>query len=441
MKPRNTILLVAVAIALIIIVPTIFHCIGYNSTGNWQVIQPVSGEPIIQESSGYYWQGFATVYTFPRSYEIIYNDDKGDGDEDIEAVRVTFNDGGTAQVSTLIRFNTPVEKEKQLAFNRTFQGEISKVKNSVKSHLINCLKATAPIMSASENQLSRKSEFASVVEEMLKHGRFKMKRIKKFDKEILDENGKPVEISVTEITLNEEGQPIIPQPSPFIEYGIEVVQFSVTDIDYDKETRAQFSAKKKALLETELAKADRLKEKENRLMIVEKGLREKAEATAAANVAKATAVIAAELKAEVALQEKLEQETVAAMKLAVAKITKETAATAAEQKLEVAKLNRQAAEEEAKEMIVLANAEEERIQKAGAITEEAKILAEIARDRDISVAKELAKIRVPAMVFSGGGNTGDSGSVKDQLMNMYLLEKMKLLPADIIPVAGIAESD
>ncbi len=238
-------------------------------------------------------------------------------------------------------------------------------------------------------------------------------------------------VFATEIITDAENKPVVAQVSPLTQYDISILQFSVTSTDYDDVTRQQFGAKKEAFLAAEKSKADREKEVQERLMVQERGLREKAEAEASANVEKAKAVIAAQLKAEVAEQSKLEQETKASALLEVARIDKDTAMTAAEKKLEVAKLDRLAAEEEAAAIIVLAKAEEERIVKAGAVTEEARVLAEIAKERDIEVAQHLSKIRTPSIVFSGSNGQGSEAhqqiSFKDQLMNMFVMKQMGIL--------------
>ena len=182
-----------------------------------------------------------------------------------------------------------------------------------------------------------------------------------------------------------------------------ITQFSVTGTDYDTETRKQFAAKKEAFLGAEQAKAERGQEVQERLMIIEKGLREKAEAEAAGNVAKETAVIAAELKAEVALQTKIEAETKAAQLLSVAELDKKTLLMAESALFEQAQIKANTALELKKEMIARAEGKKEAIELSGDITEleEALIQAEV--DKARAVAEALAKINVPSTMIIGGG--------------------------------------
>lgn len=239
---------------------------------------------------------------------------------------------------------------------------------------------------------------------------------------------------------------------------LSVTQFSVTHVEYDKTTQAQFEQKKQAFLAAESSKAQREKEVQERLMVEERGRRQKAEIEATSNQQLAAATIAAnqaKLVAEtnalqeknvaetnaaklvaVALQTKQEAETKAAQQKTVAEInasqlvavalqTKQEAETKALQELEVAKLQRQAADENAKRQIALATAQKESLALGGAISERDRVLAEILRDQNIGVARELAKINVPSTIIGGGGQ-GQSGEAN--LVNLFLLERLGVLP-------------
>ena len=92
----------------------------------------------------------------------------------------------------------------------------------------------------------------------------------------------------TEIVLGDNGKPVIVQPSPLARYKIGILQFSVTETQYDDKTLEQFAAKKESYLKAEQAKAERQQEYQQRLMVTEKGLRQVAEITAEENQKKAS---------------------------------------------------------------------------------------------------------------------------------------------------------
>ena len=384
----------------------------------WQAVQYINGAVEIKESAGIYFAFFPKVTEYPRYQYFEFTREATPESPTDESTRVTFNDGGTADVNVSIRVALPNDNDAKRLFHRQFNGNMENVKNAVWAHLSNVLKASGPIMSASENQASRKGEFNTVVFEQLNAGLYEMKRIEKTLEQV-DEKGNAIKVFATEVVLGQNGRPIITQVSPLAQLGVSVTQFSITETEYDEQTRKQFSQKKEAFLQAESAKAQREGEVQQRLMIVEKGLRQKAEQEALSNLEKTKATITAQKEKEVA-------ETEAAKLLSVAELTKKTAETAGAQKLSVAKLERESAEEQAKQILVLATAEKERIAQAGAITEKEKLTLEIQKETAIGVAQALSKVNVPQFIISGGG--ADSGkTTQENLLNLMLLDRNGLL--------------
>lgn len=429
MKPKQIIILVIVALSILLGVSLFTGMAGINDGQNWVYLQHLGGEVRIIDNPGIYWKRFGKTWTYPRYIEFRYNDDPDDGDKARESIEVTYNDGGTADVSTYIRLSMPMTTEDRILFHQQFGGNMDNIKASTKSYMIDCLKSTAPLMSSSENQSARKAEFKQVVEGQLRLGTYKMKKRPVRLKDDTDFTGQEITIFKTEIVVDADGMPIVVSLSPIVDkFKMGIVQFSVTGTSYDASTRKQFAAKKDSFLLTEQAKADREKETQERLMIIERGLKEKAVATAEGNVLKATAVIAAEQKAEVALQAKIQAETQAAQRLSVAKINKAEVLMNASAKLEVAQIKALEAIEEKKATILRAQGRKEAIELSGDITqiEQAMIDAEVEKVRVASEA--LAKIHVPNVMFIGGnGADGGNNNLTEHLINIRLMEASGIL--------------
>lgn len=431
--------LAAIGVGLIVVVLILFQAFGSNDDQNYQVIQSLHGNVTVRDQAGMYFQGASTVWTYPRSVQRYFSASKEEGGSKDESIRVTFNDGGTAQVSTMIRFQLPTTEEKRRLVHREFSGSVENVTQAVRSHLINCCKATAPLMSASEHQSARKAEFTQLVHEQLTKGLYKMKKVERELSDRKDDEGNPIKVFATEVVVDPEtNMPVIAQTSPLQEYGLSVMQFSITGTDYDGATLKQFEAKKASFLAAEKSKAEREQEIQQRLMIEERGKREKAEVEAVALKEKAAAVIKADQeaqvatieakkKADVAAQKKQQSEIEANERLSVAKIAKQEAETKAAENLAVAELQRKAAEEEAKKIQVLAAAREKAIQLGGDITEKEKVALEIQKEQTIGVAKAwadgLSKTQFPKVVISGGGGSNGGSSI-EALLQMWLLQQV-----------------
>ena len=430
MTKKSIISIIASIVALLVVIALIGGGLGKNDAPNWQVIQGVGGKITIRDKAGWYPKWFATVTTYPRFVSVRLNDILDDGDASKESIRTTFNDGGIAQISTDFRYSTPIIEKSRKIFHQQFSGNIVNATIAVKSHLTNCIKATGPLMSASENQSSRKAEYTQLVWNQLEEGLYKMKRVEvevevdvdmalvatESKTSVSPSKTKEVRIT-TNLLLDKDGNPLIAKESPLIGYDIGIVQFSVTGTEYDSQTLVQFATKKQSYLAAEQSKADREKEKQERLNIIEKGLREVAEAQAAGNVAKETAVVAAQLKAEVAMQAKLEAETKAEMALSVSTTEK----MEAQIKLDKAELDAQA-------VIVLAKAEQEKINLAGAITELEQAMIDAQVQMATNVAEHLSKIPVPLITMGGGsGAEGGDGGMMKSLINLKLMTDSGIL--------------
>jgi hypothetical protein len=292
MSPRSIIILI---IALFLVVGAgvlVKSAMGICDAQEWIYVQPIFGETFIQDNPGPYWKGFAKTWAYPKHMEFMYNDNPNEGDAADERIRTTYNDGGTAQHCVFIRVGSAITEPERKQWHEHFGGDLDAIKSAVRAHATNCLKSTAPLMSGSEHQSSRKAEFANTVERQLTAGLYVMREVEKELKDRTDENGDPITVAATEIVLDEQGVPMVAQISPLSDkYNMVIEQFSIEGSDYDPETLQQFAAKKKAFLAAEESKALRESEVQERLMIEEKGKREKAEAEAAANVLMATAVI------------------------------------------------------------------------------------------------------------------------------------------------------
>jgi hypothetical protein len=404
--------------------------IGHNDFQEWQVYQSVTGSVHIIDTPGYYYKGFGKVWTYPYSIVAHYSKNGNDlGD----STKVTFNDGGTADVSAYVRIYLPTDTEHRLELHRLFNANPTNIIGAAKAHLTNCLIASGPVMSASENQASRKSEFNQIVEEQLSRGLFKMRRTEiELDdlSEIVgaDEKGikeRKAKVQATEIVKGKDGLPIIIQASPLDSYGITIKQFSITEIEYDPATLKQFATKKESYLKAEQAKAERQQEVQQRLMVEEKGRRQVADVQADENQKKERATIQAEQALEVSKINKNEAVTKAQQRAEVAEQTKREAETLRQ----IAEIHAATAELDKKATISAAEAQQKSIELGGGISEEKRVLATIQADRDAKVASALAGVKVPGVVIVGG-NDGASGhaGLTDTLMNLLLLRSTGVLP-------------
>lgn len=416
MSPKTIVTLGIVAVLVLIGGLVLSKAVGVCDAQEWIFVQPYWGEARIQTDSGMYWKGMASTWNYPRYLEFVYSDEEDEGEKAKEAIHVTFNDGSTASISTFIRIQLPSISDDQKSFHQKFGGDMKSIKASTLAHLTECLKSTAPLMSSTEHQVSRKAEFSQTVERQLSVGLYEMKQTRKVLEGRKGEDGESVTVMATEIMTDSDGQRLIAKKSPLTDdYKIKITQFSVKGTKYDPETLQQFAAKKQQFLAAEQSKAEREAMVQEELKIIAEGKKDVAQAEADGNVLKETAVIAAQQKAEVALQAKIEAETKAEQLLSVAQIEKEEAQI----QLDMAVIDAQA-------VIELAKAKAEEIKITGAITE----LEQAEIDARVQImeafAKNLPLMQVPSTVIGGsyGGNGNGSNGMTDAMMPLIMLKML-----------------
>lgn len=418
--------------------------LGYNSTENWQIHQSITGHVSVIDKPGYYLNLFGQVWTYPRFVEYHFTSDSRPESPEDESIRVTFNDGGTAQVDAYVKIKTPSLEPERIQFHQLFRASPLSIRDSIEAHLVNCVKAAGPIMSSTENQASRKAEFNQVVEEMLSAGLYVMERriVVLQDSVIANEKQKstaeavsgqeapepnePIKVVATEAVIDPTtGRPKIAKASPLTRYGMQVEQFSILDTDYDTKTLEQFAAKKESYLLAEKAKAEQQRAVQEKLRIRAEGESLVEQIRQEGEKEKMKAVVSAEKEAEVAELTKKKAVTEAQQKVEVAQQEQseaETRKSIAAIAAETAELNK-AAE------ISAAEAKQKSIEIGGALTEAQRLLATLQKERDIGVAEHLSKIATPGVVIAGNGSSEDGAGagLQNNLMNLTLLRALGII--------------
>jgi regulator of protease activity HflC (stomatin/prohibitin superfamily) len=429
---------VATAVFVCILALVINSSFSVNDAANWQIHQSVFGKVTVIDRAGVYFNGWGTVYTYPRYVEYYYTERPDRGSPTDESIRTTFNDGGTAQVSSFAKIRTPIETDFRLTFHQVFRGDLLSIRDAVEAHLANCIKATGPTMSSTEHQTARKAEFTQLCEGMLADGLYAMRReVSTVAPPVVLQTEKPdghagvaqepeKRVS-TEIVYDETtGKPVIATESPLKRYGMAIEQFSILETNYDGKTLEQFAERKEVLLLTEKSKAEQAK-------FVQEKLRQKAEGEVTVEKIrqegekeKMQATVAAEKEAEVAEITKKQRVTEASQKVEVA----EQAKLEAETLREIAEIKAKTAELEKQAQISEAEGKQKLLEIGGALSEEKLKLAELRKERDEAVAKALSGVKTPSVILNGSGGSGTGGDTQTQLLNMVLLRSMGILDLD-----------
>lgn len=359
--------LIGGAVGLLLLIGTGRELVGSNDAGYYQIKQAaVTGSMSVVDLPGSYLKLFANVTTYHVS-DVYYfsKNETGQADSDADPIKVRFNDGGTAEVSGMIKFRLSSDPTKRLRLHNDFKNYQAIKHDLIRQVIAEALMQTAPLMKAEDSYSTRRSEFTDIAEDQVVDGIFET--VSKEFKDADTDGNQFIEKEVN-VAKDAKGQPIIRKVSPLKQYGIEVIQFVIKDIDFDATIDALISKKKEAEQMKVVARANAEKAKQDTITAREQG-----------NARIAT--------------EKANQD-----------VEKVKEVTIAQKQFEVSQLNRKQAEQDAAADITKgkALAEVSKLKVQAGLTPLEK--ATIAKDTAIGVAAELAKVQFPSMMVLGGGN-------------------------------------
>lgn len=373
-KIRLIATLVVGVVGLFLVIGVGRGLVGTNNAGFYQVKQAaVTGTMTVIDQPGSYLRLFADIHTYQISDMHYFSKSNLDGGQGAESdpIHVRFNDGGTADISGAIKYRLPTDPAKRLRIHQDFKSYDALKHDLIRQTVAEAMMQTATLMKAEESYSTRRSEFTSLVEDQIKNGIYDVtaREIK-----TADADGNELVDHEVFVKRDEKGQPVVRKVSPLSTYGVEVVSFTIKELDFDPTIEALIQKKKEAEQMKVVARANAEKAKQDAITAREQG------------------------NAKIAT-EKAEQD-----------VQKMKEVTIAEKLFEVSKLNRQQAEQDAQARITNGRAEAEvnKLKVAAGLTPLER--ATIDKDTAIGVAAELAKVQFPEMMVLGGGGSGNNAA-------------------------------
>ena len=387
MSGKKISFLLTVAICIIIVLSISGKLYENNKAGHYQTKQAfLSGKMTVKMTPGVYAQMLGEIHDYKAVATIGIGKETGEGSADIDAVKVTFNDGSQADMSALIRIKLPQDPDKILNLKREYaQGYDHFIRSGLVPIISNVIKLSANLRSA-QDAYTTLALFQQDVQDQLENGIFVTKSA---IKTVTRETGDKEEFKVTEVVRDENEVPMR-LSNKLTELGCSVEQCVISIPEFDPKVTESIAKRKEATMATELAKQEAIKAKQDAITAAEKGKASVATAKYTEEVEKIKAVTVAQKDYEVeALEAKKALET-------AKKVRANGAAKAA-----------------ANQALV-----------AAGLTPQQR--AELELKKADVVSKNLAGISTPQIVFMGsGGKSGAGGTVMDLLGVKLGLDVMK----------------
>lgn len=386
--------------------------IGSNDAGNRQVIQSPNGDLSVRFNSGWYWQGFDTIYTYPDTINydtpdtIIVNQKTGIKEKK-QGIQVQYQDGGMGYVDGSALINLPTDEASMIALHKAVKSPQGIINNIISREVRQGINLTAGLMTSEEAYAVRRNDYADWARQQIQYGRFDTVLE---NKTVKMEDGSFQTKQVPVIKYDKAGQPTY-QDGMFADYNLQVTGFQITSWDFEDKTKAQIDKKREAEMAIITAKAN-----------ADRAAWEQKEVEAKGKKA------IAKVKYE-QLQEKEKQ-------VIIAERAKEVAILAAEQKVEVAEQlvaeNKQKAlaakaEAESIETLSVANAEAKKRAMAADGALQQKLDAYVQAQQ--AWADAYARRAVPQLVMGGDkSNVNSDAAVFQQMLNAKLAKELLVNP-------------
>ncbi|TAN51848.1 MAG: hypothetical protein EPN21_05565 [Methylococcaceae bacterium] len=358
------------------------------------VIQYPSGTLVAATEPGWYAQWFGRVQKYPLRSQFSFSAFLDQGVEKDESLRLRFNDGGHANVSGVISWEMPTDREHLIMVHRKFGNPHAVEQQIIRPTLESAAYTSGPLMSSTESAAEKRNLLLQYMQDQAKNGAYHTRTVTIRVPDPL--TGIEKTVNAAEIVM-EGGKPVREQESAAKVFGINLLPMSINQIKYDSSIEQQITNRQIAIQGVQIAQANALKAEQDAITTEKTGQARAAEA-------------------------KWAQEAIKAQKV-----------TEAQQKLEVAQLEAQAAEQYKRKMILEGQGEAEKKQLVmnadGALDQ--KLAAYIEIQKAYAAAIENYKGNWVPQIVSGGANGAVAGSGAQQMIDLLSIKAARDLGLDM----------
>jgi hypothetical protein len=252
------------------------------------VIQYPTGTLKVVSDPGPTFQGFGNVTTYRKRSEYKFEH------------KIKFNDKGGGTLKGSIQYELPTDEQRMLNIHQKFKSQ-----NAVQAQIIEpvvnkCIYLTGPLMSSEESAAEKRNDLIRYIEDQVQNGVYRVAQKEVSITDQLDESKTRTKV-VAEIATAANGTLARQERSIVGEYGIKPFNFSITDLEYDPEVKAQIAGQQKLTMEVQTSIAEARKAEQRAYTVEQEGKARAAEAKWEQEVVKAREVTAAQQRKEIAI--------------------------------------------------------------------------------------------------------------------------------------------
>lgn len=376
--------IVTIGICAVVALVLSLTCVYTNDISQLQVIQSFTGSTSVKTQGGIYFSILPKIWTYNKTNQVAFSFEK-DESKDNDGVHVFFSNKGQGDVSTQVTYNLLREEEKVYRMHELAKGDDDVIDRRILATIREITMREAGQITSSD-AIEKREEFANAIRQQILHN------------------------------------------PDYLEIGVDITQFTITNITFDDLTIAAYKKAQEADLQKKTAEAEKLNFIMQKEKVEAEAEKQIAESRGKAEVEKTKATTDAEREKELA-------EIKAKQEVAVAELAKQKAIVEANKQLEVAEIQKKEEQTrlevvriQAEQKIAEAEAKKQQIELAGDIKEKERFELEIQMKTRIEMAKAIAQglngVKLPTTLFIGAnGGDGKAGNALDYLIHLLTVQK------------------
>ena len=376
--------IVTIGICAVVALVLSLTCVYTNDISQLQVIQSFTGSTSVKTQGGIYFGILPKIWTYNKTNQVAFSFEK-DESKDNDGVHVFFSNKGQGDVSTQVTYNLLLEEEKVYRMHELAKGDDDVIDRRILATIREITMREAGQITSSD-AIEKREEFANAIRQQILHN------------------------------------------PDYLEIGVDITQFTITNITFDDLTIVAYKKAQEADLQKKTAEAEKLNFVMQKEKVEAEAAKQIAESKGKAEVEKTKAITDAEREKELA-------EIKAKQDVAVAELAKQKAIVEANKQLEVAEIQKKEEQTrlevvriQVEQKIAEAEAKKQQIELAGDIKEKERFELEIQMKTRIEMAKAIAQglngVKLPTTLFIGAnGGDGKVGNALDYLIHLLTVQK------------------
>ena len=307
---KSTIVKLVVGVIAAIVLLS-FNPFSYNHAGERTVVEQMDGKQFVQFTPGVYYAGFLSKHKeWPNQISVSYQADQpdmdlSDGTIEIGKIQIRFGgDATTALVSGITQYILPIDEKEMIVMHNTHRTPQSLVSKRLAPYTKECLQSSAQLMSSEAHYSGGRAQMAQDYLDQLKNGVFILKTS---DRVVYDSLAKETKRIYETNQVTDKLGNSKRKFSSIKEYGIQVADAQITDVDYEKRVDDMLAKKIDASTRASVSKQELLTAQQQQLTAKAKGEQALVEIEYRQKQEQTKQVVAAETKVEVAKQDMEQQ--------------------------------------------------------------------------------------------------------------------------------------